>query len=230
MKGPNAALIVDWRQSSQSDPPYAVYFFKEQEYIRWDVDGQRLFKGYPRSIQSGWPGLLEAVPGSILAGAIHVPRWHNRAFFFFRGQRRVVVWDIDNRRIEPDSPALSDVLPGRLIEDRVFTPLYVDNGEVQRIYAFRGDEYTRWTVDGTAYPSAEHAGYPRKIGDGWTGGLTVAPTCALSVNWSAAGTAPPNTKNYFFLGDLCVRWDVQSHTNNYTQDIASGRKGWPTFG
>jgi hypothetical protein len=50
------------------------------------------------------------------------------------------------------------------------------------------------------------------------------------VNWSAAGTAPPNTKNYFFLGDLCVRWDVQSHTNNYTQDIASGRKGWPTFG
>lgn len=229
MQGPNAALFVDWRQSAQSDPPYAVYFFKQHEYIRWDVDRQRLFEGYPRPIASGWPGLLEAMPGSTLAGAIHLPRWHNRALFFFRGQRRVVLWDVAAHRIEPETAALSALLPSRLIEDGIFTPLYVDYGDVQRIYAFRGDEYTRWTLEGSALPKAEDAGYPRKIGDGWTGGLTVAPTCALSLNWNQAKTAPPNRKNYFFLGDLYVRWDVKSHTSNYTQDIASGWKGWPEF-
>lgn len=53
-----------------------------------------------------------------------------------------------------------------------------------RIYAFRGDEYTRWTVAGPGFPVAEDEGYPRKFGDGWTGGLAIAPTCALSVNWT----------------------------------------------
>lgn len=133
MQGPNAALFIDWRQSSQSDPPCAVYFFKEQDHIRRDVDRQQRFKGYPRPIQSG-------------------------------------------------SPPLSTVLPSRLIDD------------------------------------------------GWTGGLTMAPSCALSVNWNSAGKAPPNRKNCFFLGDLYARWDVKSHSNNDTQDIASGWKGWPAFG
>lgn len=229
MQGPSAALFVDWRQSSHADPPYAVYFFKRHEYIRWDVDRQQLFDGYPRPISRGWPGLLEAFPGGTLAGAIHVPRWRNRAFFFFRGQRRVVVWDIGEHCIEPGTIALSTLLPSRLIEDGIFTPLYIDYGDAQRIYAFRGDEYTRWTIEGLAFPIAEDAGYPRKIGDGWTGGLAVAPTCALSVNWNQAGNAPPNRKNYFFLGDLYVRWDVQSHSSNYTQDITSGWKGWPEF-
>lgn len=229
MQGPNAALFVDWRQSRQSDTQYAVYFFKHREYIRWDVDRQRLFKGYPRAISDGWPGLLESMPGCTLGGALHVPQWRNHAFFFFRGQRRVAVWDIGAHCLAAETVALSTVLPSRLIDDGVFTPLYVDYGNAQRIYAFRGDEYTRWTVSDSTFPTAEDDGYPRKIGDGWTGGLAVAPTCALSVNWNQSDTSMPNRKNYFFLGDLYVRWDVQSHSSNYTQDIASGWKGWPAF-
>jgi hypothetical protein len=229
MQGPHAALFVDWRQSLNADPPYAAYFFKRRQYIRWHVDEQRLYEGYPRAISEGWPGLLEAVPGAALSGAIHVPRWGNRAVFFFRGERRVVAWDVGAHRVEREPLRLSDVLPSRLIEDGVFTPLYVDYGDAQRIYAFRGDEYTRWTVTGPQFPGSEDAGYPRKIGDGWTGGLAIAPTCALSVNWTRPSAAPDNHKNYFFMGDLYVRWDVKSHRSNYTQDIATGWKGWPAF-
>ncbi|MBI1384358.1 MAG: hypothetical protein GC150_05565 [Rhizobiales bacterium] len=229
MYGPNAALYVDWRQSLKSDPPYALYFFKNRQYIRWDVDNERLYEGYPREISQGWPGLMEAVPGGVLEGAIHVPEWGNRAFFFFKGEKRVVAWDIGKNRIVEEALELSTVLPSRLIEDGHFTPLFVDYGDARRIYAFRGDEYTRWTVEGANFPAAEDRGYPRKIGDGWTGGLVIAPTCAVSVNWTRRSAALNNRKNYFFLGDLYVRWDVKTHSRNYKLDVPSGWKGWPDF-
>ncbi len=229
MYGPDAALYVDWRQSVKSDPPYALYFFKQKQYIRWDVDNEKLFEGYPRDIAQGWPGLREAFPEGTLNGAIHVPAWRNRAFFFFRGENRAVSWDVTNHRMDPGLVPVAGILPGQLTRSGVFTPLYVDYGDVQRIYAFRGDEYARWTIAGEAFPEAEDKGYPRKIGDGWTGGLVIAPSCAVSVNWTKRSPALNNRKNYFFLGDLYLRWDVKTHSKNYKLDVPSGWKGWPDF-
>ncbi len=227
--GPNAALHVDWRGSRKADPPYAVYFFKERQYIRWDIDNERLFDGYPKEIRAGWPGLLESCPGHTLSGAFHVPAWNQRIFFCFRGQTSLTTWDILENRVDREPISLSRVLPSKLIADGHFTPLYVDSGDAQRVYAFRGDSYTRWTVTGSAYPDREDDGYPRKIGDGWTGGLVIAPTCAVSIRWTRRSDALADRKVYFFLGDLYIRWDVKSHTKNYKLDVPSGWKGWPEF-
>lgn len=227
--GPLAALNVDWRGSPRTDPPYALYFFRQREYIRWDIDREQLFAGYPRPIAEGWPGLAEVFPGVPLCGAMQVPPWQDRIYFFFRGQREVACWDIASHRLEPRRLPIAELLPGELTADGQFTPLYVDDGATKKIYVFRADTYARWTL-GSGGPGAPmDADYPRKIGDGWTGGLTIAPRCAVSVNWPRRSSALTNHKIYFFLGDLYTRWDVKAHRSNYRLDIPSGWKGWPAF-
>lgn len=229
MIGPIAALNVDWAGAGRSDPPHALYFFKERQYIRWDIDRECLFDGYPRDIAEGWTGLQDHFPGTPLSGAIHVPAWNNRIVFFFRGQASAVTWDVANNRCDPETVAVSDILPTRLIEGSAFAPVYVDRGDRQAVYVFRGDEYTRFTIDGNAFPGAQDSGYPNKIGTGWTGGLSIAPTCGVSVRWTNRSKALSSHKLYFFLGELYTRWDIASHSNNYRLDIPSGWKGWPDF-
>ena len=63
----------------------------------------------------------------------------------------------------------------------------------------------------------------------YTGGLTVASSCATCVHWIGRSDAIARRKIYFFLGDLYTRWDVASHTRNYRLDVPSGWKGWPEF-
>ncbi|MGI9381586.1 MAG: hemopexin repeat-containing protein [Methyloligellaceae bacterium] len=227
--GPDAALQVDWQGSDKIGPSHAIYFFKRKQYIRWNVDEERLFDGYPKSIEEGWPGLLEVFPGVPLSGAMHVPGWHNKIYFFFRNQSAAVAWDVARHALEPEPVDVAGLMPSALTQDGNFTPLYVDDGTTQKVYAFQGDAYTRWTVQAGAFPEREDDGYPRRIGDGWTGAFLVAPACAVSVNWTRRSEALTNRKIYFFLGDLYTRWDVDTHTMNYRLDIPSGWKGWPDF-
>lgn len=227
--GPDAALHVDWAGSVKDKPPGAIYFFKKTHYLRWNVDEERLYDGYPKPIEEGWPGLLDIFGDATLRGAMSVPGWNNKIYFFFHRHDHLVTWDIATHTCDPEPSKISDIMPSALTEDGHFTPLYVDDGSQQKVYGFRGDTYTRWTVHPDTLPQAEDAGYPRKIGDGWTGGLTVAPTCAVNVNWTNRSDALTNRKIYFFLGDLYTRWDVDSHSVNYRLDIPSGWKGWPEF-
>jgi len=229
MIGPLAALNVNWADTAKAEPPYALYFFKNRQYIRWDIDRECLFEGYPKDIREGWPGLPDHFPGSPLAGAIHVPAWNNRIVFFFKDQDKAVTWDVANHRCDPDKVAVSDILPSRITTGGAFAPVYVDRGNHKAVYAFRGDEYTRFTIEGSAFPAREDDGYPNKIGNGWTGGLSVAPTCGVSVQWTTRSKAVSSHKLYFFLGELYTRWDITSHSNNYRLDIPSGWKGWPDF-
>lgn len=227
--GPNAALHVDWTGSVKPGPQGAVYFFKSRQYIRWRVDEERLDDGYPREIAQGWPGLLQTRPGVALSGAMHVPGWHNRIHFMFQGDASFATWNVEEHCLEDARVPIGSVMPSALTEDGHFTPLYVDDGQTPRVYAFRGDAYTRFTVNPGQLPRAEDDGYPRKIGDGWTGGFLVAPTCAVCVHWIARSDALARRKIYFFLGDLYTRWDVASHSKNYRLDVPSGWKGWPDF-
>lgn len=229
MIGPLAALHVDWTGSSKSGPPRAVYFFKSRQYIRWDVVKEAVFNGYPADISEGWPGLLEHFPGKSLSGAIHVPGWHNRIWFFFEGEDHAVGWNVLENSVDIDKTPVFDLLPTPLALKGPFAAIYVDRGETQSVYVFRGDEYSRFTVTPGRLPQAQDNGYPRKIGDGWTGGLTMAPRCGVSVNWPNRSGALASNKLYFFLGELYSRWDIGTHSPNYRLDIPSGWKGWPDF-
>lgn len=227
--GPAAALHVDWGGSVKPGPQESVYFFKTRQYIRWNVEEERLEAGYPRDIADGWPGLVEARPGGTLCAAMHVPGWGNRIFFFFKGDPEVVSWDVEAHALLDSRVPVASIMPCSTTADGNFTPLYVDAGDSRKVYAFRGDTYTRFTVVPGETPVAEDAGYPRKIGDGWTDGMLVAPTCATCVHWTGRSEAVARRKIYFFLGDLYTRWDVTSHSKNYRLDVPSGWKGWPEF-
>ena len=227
--GPAAALHVDWRGSVKPGPSESVYFFKRHQYIRWNIEHECLEENYPRDITDGWPGLLEARPNGVLTGAFHVPGWENRIFFLFKGDPELVSWQVEDHRLCNPHLPVSDVMPSALTSDGYFTPLYVDDGSEQKVYAFRGDTYTRFLVRAGERHGREDAGYPRKIGDGWTDGLTVAPTCATCVHWFNRSQALTRRKVYFFLGDLYTRWDVASHSRNYRLDVPSGWRGWPDF-
>jgi hypothetical protein len=221
---------VNWSGSIKTDPLNAVYFFKKKQYIRWNIDKEEIFPGYPKNISEGWPGLLDQFTDAEISGAIYVPGWKNRIWFFFKDQTQVASWDVVNNCVDSRLLPIQQILPSGLVcGGGHFAPIYVDRDDAQMVYAFRGDEYTRFTVNGDELPDREDEGYPRKIGDGWTGGLTISPTCGVSVNWPNRSKALANHKLYFFLGNLYTRWDVASHSNNYRLDIPSGWKGWPDF-
>ena len=205
-----------------------LYFFKNGQYACWDVTQEALLPGFPRSIASDWPGLLERPPGATLRGALSVPTWGNKAYFFFASDPGVAVWDLERDALDVATTQSQALLPGTLTHDD-FTPVYAKLADGRQVvYGFSGHHYTRWTVD-DGIPAHEDAGFPRRIDADWKDGLVLAPRAGVYVDWPSRSAAHSNRKLYFFMGDLYLRWDVTTNTRNYRLDIASGWKGWPGF-
>jgi hypothetical protein len=214
-----------------ADSPHevgTVYFFKNHQFACWDIGEDRLLPGYPRDTAGEWPGLLEPFPASRLRGALHVPDWGKKIYFFFEGRSQVLVWDMNRRAV--------DAAP---IDRRLFLPTILADGDLtivcapladnrRVIYGFQGYDYTRWMV-GPSFPATEDEGFPRKIAADWKDGLVLAPRSGVYVDWHKRSAAHSNRKIYFFMGDLYLRWDVPSNTRNYRLDILAGWKGWPAF-
>lgn len=224
---PDAVLCLDAPLHEPERSATTLYFFKNRQFACWDVVNETMLDGYPRDIAAHWPGLLESFPGARLRGALHVPEWGPKIFFFFEGERQAVPWDIQRRALDVKIDAAS-LLPSELTSED-FTPVYAQLAGVGSVvYAFRGFEYTRWTVAATP-PIAEDAGFPRRIEHDWKEGLVLAPRAGVYVDWPNRSSAHSNQKIYFFMGDLYLRWDVPSNTRNYRLDIFAGWKGWPAF-
>lgn len=225
---PDAALFLP-APYFESDPPgQKLYFFKNSQFACWDVQSEALCSDYPRSIETGFPGLWATGNGALLRAALHVPAWGRTVLFLFEGQTEFVQWDLDRRAVRPDRLPINAVLPGAFA-DGAFTPVYSElvNGEAV-LYAFQGKDYLRWQV-GTAWPATLEAGYPHKTAADWKDGLVLAPRTGVYLEWPNRSSAHSNRKIYYFMGDLYLRWDVPSNTRNYRLDIVAGWKGWPTF-
>jgi len=226
MMSPDAALFLDPSVSTQANAG-TIHFFKNRQVACWDIAADRMRDGYPRDISLEWPSLLEAFSESRLCGALHVPEWGNKIYFFFEGRDEAVVWDMARRGI--DSTILRHTLLPTVLPDSNLTVVYAELPDGRRvIYGFQGRDYTRWTV-GPSLPTAEDSGFPRSIALDWKDGLVLAPRSGVYVHWPNRSTAHSNRKIYFFMGDLYLRWDVPSNTRNYRLDILAGWKGWPAF-
>ena len=225
---PDAVLCLDAADAGVDVAGSALCFFKNRQFACWDVSGDSMLPGYPRDTAAHWPGVLESFPGANLRGALHVPEWGRKIYFFFENQSQVVVWDMARRAADSSSVEIRKLLPCALAEGE-FTPVYAHlaNGE-RVIYAFQGLDYTRWTVR-PSLPLAEDPGFPRKIAGDWKDGLVLAPRAGVYVDWPNRSSAHSNRKIYFFMGDLYLRWDVPSNSRNYRLDIIAGWKGWPAF-
>lgn len=205
-----------------------LYFFKNQQFMSWDVMSEEMCPGFPRDIESHFPGLMKAGHGERLRGALRVPAWGSEVLFLFGQGRRAVAWDLEGGGLLPGEIELSERLPG-LFEQGPVTPIYAETAQGEPVvYAFNGMEYMRWKIEGTGQASLD-SGFPRKTAHDWKDGLVLAPQCGVYLEWSNRSNAHSNRKIYCFMGDLYLRWDVPSHTRNYRLDIVAGWKGWPEF-
>lgn len=226
--GPDAVLCLDTPYTDPVCEGTTLFFFKNRQFVCWDVVNEKMRPGYPRDIAAEWPGLLEAFPGSSLRGALHVPAWGAKVYFFFDSQSQAVAWDLERRAVDCDRVDVQKLLPSALTRGE-FTPVYAQLADGQAVlYAFQGFDYTRWTVRGSM-PAAEDPGFPRRIEGDWKDGLVLAPRAGVYVDWPSRSSAHSNRKLYFFMGNLYLRWDVPSNTRNYRLDILAGWKGWPAF-
>src|SRR5436189_127118 len=74
-----------------------AYFFRGTQYVRYDIDADKPDEGYPRTIDSGWPGLFKQ---DIDAAVV----WPNGKAYFFKGdsyQR----YDVENDSVDAGYPA-----------------------------------------------------------------------------------------------------------------------------
>jgi hypothetical protein len=225
---PDAVLCLKSPRDGRGLHETTLVFFKNDQVMCWDVVNEAMLPGYPRETAGAWPGLLEAFPGCKLRGALHVPEWGGKAYFFFEGQSQALVWDLKRHVPEPVRMDVQKLLPSALTRGD-FTPVYAQlSGGDPVLYAFQGFDYTRWTV-GPWFPVNEDVGFPRKIELDWKDGLVLAPRAGVYVDWPNRSSAHSNRKIYFFMGNLYLRWDVPSNTRNYRLDILAGWKGWPQF-
>ena len=225
---PDAVLCLDAPCNDPGPGGTTLVFFKNRQFVCWDVVNETMLPGYPREIAKEWPGLLEAFPDDKLRGALQVPAFGRKIYFFFEGRAQAAVWDMDARALEPAKIDVQELLPSAITTGD-FTPVYARFADGRPVlYAFQGFEYTRWTVGGS-WPTQEDPGFPRKIETDWKDGLVLAPRAGVYVDWPSRSAAHSNRKIYFFMGNLYLRWDVPSNTRNYRLDIVAGWKGWPAF-
>ena len=134
-----------------------VYYFKGNQYIRYDIVADRVDAGYPRPIAGAWPGLWG---DSINAGVV----WPNGKAYFFRGSQ-YMRYDIATDRVDPGYPRpIQNNWPG-------FPASFaagVDAAVVwnaDKAYFFKGNQYIRYDI-----PSDRvDPGYPAPIQGNWPG-------------------------------------------------------------
>ncbi len=162
-----------------------AYFFKGDQYVRYDVAGDRADPGYPLPIAGHWLG----IPWKDEIDA--VVNWNNGKAYFFHGSE-YARYDVANDKMDSGYPRpISSAWPG-------LWPDGVDAGvrwNTDVAYFFRGGEYIRYNV---TQDKAEQ-GYPRPIAPNWKG--VWADGIDSVVVWN-------NGKAYFFKGNLYLRYDI----------------------
>jgi len=161
-----------------------AYFFKGDEYTRYDIAGDQADEGYPQTISSGWPGVFEH---GIDAAVV----WPNGKAYFFKGDQ-YIRYDIAADRADEGYPQPISSGWAGVFESDLDTAVVWPNGKA---YFFKGDQYTRYDI---AADQADE-GYPQAISSGWAG--VFESDLDAAVVW-------PNGKAYFFKGDQYIRYDI----------------------
>ena len=145
-----------------------AYFFRGDEYVRFDVAAGRADPGYPRRIgDGGWPGVFAAGVDAVAVGPAGTA-WAGKAFFF-RGDE-YVQYDIEADAADGGYPRkIAGDWPG-LFAAGVDAACVWPAGDAYggKVYFFRGAEYLRYDAEA----GRADDGYPARIDGGSWGGLT----------------------------------------------------------
>ena len=76
-----------------------AYFFKGDQYLRYDIAGDKTDAGYPRPIAGNWPGF----PADFAAGVQAAAVWNNGKAYFFKGSQ-YLRYDIAADKVDAGYP------------------------------------------------------------------------------------------------------------------------------
>ncbi|BAZ49247.1 hypothetical protein NIES4103_18580 [Nostoc sp. NIES-4103] len=134
-----------------------AFFFKGNQYIRYDLDSDRADEGYPYPIGgTTWPGLEPFADGIDAAFS------HNGKVFFFKGNQ-YIRYDLDRNRANEGYPYPigETTWPGlEPFADGIDAVLNAGNGKA---YFFKGNQYIRYDLN----RDQADEGYPYLIRDHW---------------------------------------------------------------
>jgi hypothetical protein len=115
-----------------------VYFFKGDQYLRYDIASDKVEAGYPQSIVSHWPGVWS---DHIDAGVV----WPNGKAYFFKGDQ-YIRYDLAADKADPGYPqAISSHWNGfpANFQAGIDNVVVWNNGKA---YFFKGREYLRYDI------------------------------------------------------------------------------------
>jgi len=161
-----------------------AYFFKGENYIRYDVATDKADDGYPLPISPNWHGIW---PGGIDTALVYP---NGKAYFF--KEEKYMRYDLASDSVDAGYPAkIEDGWKG-IWTDGLDAAVTWNNGKA---YFFKGDQYIRYDIAADKadddYPK-DIAGYWQGV---WSGGIDSV------VLWN-------NGKAYFFKGDEYILYDV----------------------
>lgn len=162
-----------------------AYFFKNNNYTRYNTYTWRKDYGYPKNTQIQWKGIDWSAPDAALS-------WGNGKVYLFKN-KEYVRFDMSRGSMDPGYPKS---ITGNWPIYWNYLDATVSRGDGEKIYFFKGDEYVR--VDLRA--GLIDYGYPKKIKDGWSG--LEWNDIDAAVNWNGS-------KIYFFKGNQYVRYDMR---------------------
>lgn len=169
--------------------PGKAYFFRGDEYIRYDLRSQRADSGYPRRISSAWNGISFTDRVDAAFKYDFGPR-RGKAYFFRDDQ--YIRYDLNRQAADAGYPRpISSAWEGMSFTDRVDAVFKYDFGRRRgKAYFFRGDQYIRYDL------AAQRAdpGYPRSISSAWRG-LRYTNRVGCVFNYELS---PHSGKAYFF--------------------------------
>jgi hypothetical protein len=146
--GVNAAVV--WTTGK-------AYFFKGNQYIRYDIPNDKVDPVYPLPIAGHWPGLW---PDNIDAGVV----WPNGKAYFFKGPN-YIRYDIATDKADAGYPAaIQGRWPGfpASFAAGINAAVVWNNGKA---YFFKGSEYIRYDIA----TDKVDPGYPLAIAGHWPG-------------------------------------------------------------
>ncbi len=184
-----------------------AYFFKANQYIRYDIKADRMDPGYPKPInKETWPG----IPWNEIDAAVN---WDNGKAYFFKANQ-YIRYDISADRIDPGypQPINNETWPG-IPWNEIDAVVNWGNGKA---FFFKGPQYIRYDIR----TDRADPGYPKPINNKTWPGIPWMDGIDTAVNWG-------NGKAYFFTGNAYIRYDIGADRTDSGYPKPINNENWP---
>jgi hypothetical protein len=194
---PGTVYDLESSQTGNSWGVTKVFFFKGNQYLRFDLSTGKVEPGFPKQIATDWKGW----PASWTSGVDAAVNWGNGKIFFFKGSE-FLRFDFAADRVDPGFPKpIAGNWGGwpHSWNSGIDEAINWGNGKV---YFFKGSEYLRYDIDADRmdanYPQSIAGGNWKDWPSGWNSNIDAA------VPWSFG-------QAIFFKGGQSVSVDMANH-------------------